>query len=263
MDADAARLWNLSVSSDPGHDFVQVMKLFGVRRGRPAHDDDLDFKRARRLDLGVGRMASAVLGHQRLNTLPFHEREFVGKRERTARKDQLVIRQGVDFRRPVDRTHDVAMLRRSRERGELQPALGEENRPSLSPKSHDGVVHGRDLDPAVIGLARPRGAGEHDERRAGRAAGRDRVGGYARSERMGRVDDGVDALSGEKRRQAFGAAEAADALGNRRLGRIDRRPRERQGRRNIGLIGDLPRERARLRGAAENEQAKALQWLAP
>ena len=109
----------------------QVMKRFGFRRGRPAHDDDLDFKRARRLDLGVGRAAAAVLGHQRLNTLAFHEREFVGERERTARENQLAVGQGVDFRRPVDRSHDVAMLRRSRERGELQPALGEENRPPL------------------------------------------------------------------------------------------------------------------------------------
>jgi hypothetical protein len=155
------------------------------------------------------------------------------------------------------------MLRRSRERGELQPALGEENGPPPSPKSHDGVVYGRDLDPAVIGFARPRGAGEHDKRRDGGAAGRDRIGGDARSERMGRVDDGVDVLSGEKRRQAFGAAEAADALGNRRLGRIGRRARERQDWRKLGLVSKSPRERACFRGAAENEQAKGLQWAAP
>ncbi len=171
--------------------------------------------------------------------------------------------QGVDLRWPVDRPHDVAMLRRSREGGELQPALSEENRPPLSPKSVDGVVHRRDLDPAVAGLARPGRAGEDDERRAGRAASRNRVRGHARSERMGRVDDGADALAREKRRQALGAAEAADALGNWRLRRIGRRPRKRQDWRNIGLIGNPPRKRARLRRAAENEQAKALQWAAP
>ena len=171
--------------------------------------------------------------------------------------------QGVDLRRPVDRPHDVAMLRRSREGGELQPALGEENCPRLSPESADGVVHGRDLDPAVVGFARPRGAGEDDERRAGRVAGSDRVGRHARSERMGRVDNSVDALAGEKRRQAFGAAKAADALRDWRWSGIGRRPRQRQDCRNIGLIGDPPRERARLRRAAENEQTKALQWAAP
>ena len=80
---------------------------------------------------------------------------------------------------------------------------------------------------------------------------------------MGCVDNGVDALAGEKRRQAFGAAEAADALGNWRLSGIGRRARERQDRRNIGLVSKPPRERAGFRRAAENEQAKALQWAAP
>jgi hypothetical protein len=80
---------------------------------------------------------------------------------------------------------------------------------------------------------------------------------------MGCVDNGVDALAGEKRRQAFGAAKAADASSDRRWSGGGRRPRQRQDCRNSGLIGDPPRERARLRRAAENEQAKALQWAAP
>ena len=88
-------------------------------------------------------------------------------------------------------------------------------------------------------------------------AGSDRVGRHARSERMGRVDNGADALACEKRRQALGAAKAADALGNRRLRRIGRRPCERQDCRNIGLVSEPPRKRARFRRAAENEQAKA------
>jgi hypothetical protein len=80
---------------------------------------------------------------------------------------------------------------------------------------------------------------------------------------MGRVDDGVDALSGEKRRQAFDAAKAADALGNWRVSRIGRGARERHDRRNIGLVGKSARKRAGFRRAAENEQAKAIQWAAP
>ena len=80
---------------------------------------------------------------------------------------------------------------------------------------------------------------------------------------MGGVDNGVDVLAGEKRRQAFGAAKAAGASRDRRRSRIGRRPRQRQDCRNIGFIGDPPRKRARLRRAAENEQAKALQWAAP
>ena len=80
---------------------------------------------------------------------------------------------------------------------------------------------------------------------------------------MGGVDNCIDALARDKRRQAFGAAKAADALGNWRRSRFGRRPRKREDCRNIGLIGDLPRKRARLRRAAENEQTKRLQWAAP
>ena len=101
-------------------------------------------------------------------------------------------------------------------------------------------------------------AGEHDKRRAGRAAGSGRVGRHARSERVGRVDHGVDVLSGEKRRQAFGAAEAADALGNRPPGAgLAVAPASDRIGANVGLVSESPRERARFRGAAENEQAKA------
>ena len=174
-----------------------------------------------------------------------------------------MIGQGVDLRRPVDRAHDVAMLRRSRERGELQPALGEKDRPPLRPESRDGVVHCRDFDPAVSGVAWPGGAGEHGERRAGGATGGDRVGRHARSERMGGVDDSADALAGEKRRQAFGAAKPADASRDRRWSGLGRGSRQRQDRRNIGLVSKPSRERARLRRSAENEQAKGLQWAAP
>jgi hypothetical protein len=80
---------------------------------------------------------------------------------------------------------------------------------------------------------------------------------------MSGVDNDVDGLAGEKRRQALNAAKPTDALRNRRPSGFGGRSRERQDWRNIGLIGDSPRKRARLRCAAKNEQAKALQWLAP
>jgi hypothetical protein len=80
---------------------------------------------------------------------------------------------------------------------------------------------------------------------------------------MGRVDDGADPLAKEKCAQALDAAEAADALRNGRSRRVGRRPRERQDRRDIGRAGEAPREGARLRRAAENEQAKARQGAAP
>ena len=249
--------------SYPGQDLLELVQSFRFRRGRLAHDDNLDLQRPRRLDLGVGRAPATVLGHQRFDPFALHQCEFVGERERAARQDQPAFGQRVDLRRPVDRPHDVAMLRRSREGGELQPPLREEDCSWGRTESVDSVVHGSDFKPAVAGLARPRSAGEYDERSIGRVAGSDGVGRDARSERMGRVDDGVDALACEKRGQAFGAAEAADASRDRRWSGVGGRSRQRQNCRNIGLIGDPPRKRACFRRAAENEQTKRRQGAAP
>jgi hypothetical protein len=80
---------------------------------------------------------------------------------------------------------------------------------------------------------------------------------------MGRVDDGVDALRLKIAGQTFAAAKAADAPRDRRWRRIRGRACERQGGDDIALISNPTRKRARLRSAAENEQAKALQWATP
>jgi hypothetical protein len=52
-------------------------------------------------------------------------------------------------------------------------------------------------------------------------------------------------------------------LGNWRVSRIGRGPRERHDRRNVGLVSKPARKRAGFRRPAENEQAKAIQWAAP
>ena len=116
-------------------------------------------ERAGRFDLGVGGAPAAVLGHQSFDPFALHELELIGERERSAREYELAMGQGVDLRRRIDRAHDVAMLRRSRECGELQPALGEEDCFRLGAERGDRLVDGRDLDPAIAGLARPRRAG--------------------------------------------------------------------------------------------------------
>ena len=251
------------MSAEPRHDRVEIMQRFGLGRGRATQDHDFDSKRARRFDLGVGRAAAAVLGHHRLHPLVTHERGFVIKREGPALKDERAVGQGADLLGSIDRPHDIAMLRGSRESGDLQPALREKNCSWGCPESVDGLLDRRDLDPAIVGAACPGGTGEDDERGTGRPAGCDGVGGHTPSERMGRVDNGVDALAHKKRSQALNAAEAADALGNWRPRRMRRGPCQRQDWRNIRLASKLPRKRARLRGAAEDKQAKAIQRAAP
>ena len=81
-------------------------------------------KHARRLDLGVGRAPAAVLGHQRLDALVPHQLEFVGEREGAAGENQPAVGKGVDLGRPVDRPHDIAMLRRAQRRRRAAAAPG-------------------------------------------------------------------------------------------------------------------------------------------
>ena len=80
---------------------------------------------------------------------------------------------------------------------------------------------------------------------------------------MGCVDHRIDALAREIGGEALGAAKAADAQRDRRRRGVRRRAGQRENRRDVALAGDAPRERARLRRAAEDEQAKALQAAAP
>jgi len=248
---------------DPRHNGVEVIQRFSLWRGRPAHDDHFDSKRARRLDLWIGGATAAVLGDKSFYPLALHERELIGEREGPAREDKLEVGKGVDFRGLVDRAHDIAMLRRSREGGELQPALGEENCFRCGPESADGLIDCRDFNPAIIGFAYPGGPAKDDERRIGCAAGSGGVGRYVRGERMGRIDDGVDALGIEIGGQTFGAPKPADPLRDRRRRRIGGRPRKREKSRDSVLIGDPPCEGARFQRAAENEQAKARHGATP
>jgi hypothetical protein len=77
------------------------------------------------------------------------------------------------------------------------------------------------------------------------------------------VDYRVDTLAGEIGGEALSATITSDTQRDRRRRGIRRRARQRQDWLQVGLVGDALRQRARLRRAAENEQAKALQATAP
>jgi len=80
---------------------------------------------------------------------------------------------------------------------------------------------------------------------------------------VGGVDDGVDLAVSKKRRQTLRPAETADPLRDRRGRRVGGRTGQRQLRVDARVAGQAAGERARFRGSAENEEAKALQGTAP
>ena len=177
--------------------------VLGFRRGRPAHHDDLDAKRARRLDLGVGRRRRRCSWSpaSRCRSRCISARSSASANG-PALEDELAVGQGVDLRRPVDRRargSDAAALARRR-RAAAGP--GQEDRSAAaSPSAATASSHRRDLDPAVAGLARPGRAGE-DDRAACRSRGRPRRRWRDIRAANGCVAsiDGVDALAGADRR---------------------------------------------------------------
>ena len=110
-------LRGLSMRVDPGQDSVEIVEGFGLGRGWPAHNDDFDRKRARRLDLGVGRASAAVFCHQRVDPLAVSSAR-VHQGQRTDRAQGSACDQARRRRPRADRSlarcSDVAALARTR-----------------------------------------------------------------------------------------------------------------------------------------------------
>ena len=83
----------------------------------PLHHHDRQAEIARRLDLGIGRRAAAVLADEEFDVFRAHQRFFVGEVEGAARQDQAMMRAGRRCRpaaRSRARDSDAAARRRRR-----------------------------------------------------------------------------------------------------------------------------------------------------
>ncbi len=253
--ADAALLRGRAMSLDPCQNLLEPRRLRGGRPSGSLNHHDRDAEDAGRFDLGVGRLAAAILGDHDVDVFGAHQRLFVGEAERSARQDQPMERQRVDVGGRFDRAHEIAMLRRAREGGELRTSLRQEHPAGLGTQRLRRRHHRPDLDPAVAALPRPRRAGEDEPRDARRLARLSRVARHARGERVGGVDHRVDPFGLEIVAQSRRPAEPADAPGNWRGRGIAGAPGQREDRRHVGAPGERGGQRAGLRRAAENEKA--------
>ena len=85
---DGAASWMLTprsygaraMSRDPRQRRVEIVGGLRLGRRRAAEHHDLEPEHARRLDLGVGRLAAAVLGDEKVDRVRAHQRCFVGER---------------------------------------------------------------------------------------------------------------------------------------------------------------------------------------
>ena len=182
------------------------------------------------VQLGAGAVTTGVLRNHMRNAVCREQHQIARHFEGPATKDDGAIRQRQWRFRPVDEAQQIKMLRLGGKGLEALTADGEKHADRLWRQRCDGGIDIRHIAPIVAGGCDPGRSREGDERRLGLRAGGHRVAADTRRERMCRVDDVRDALTGEILDEAVDAAKAACSHGERLRDR-------RRGAARIGISG--------------------------
>ena len=240
---------------EPRQDLVDALDAGCIRQRGPLQHDHGEPERARRRDLAVARGTAAVLGDDKRDALALHQRVLCGRIERAARDDVICVRQRKRRGDGVDAADDIVVLRRALKRHELVPPEGHEHAARVVSQRSDGAGDVVDLDPAVIGQARPGRPAQREEGNPRACGGVHRIGRDPRRIGMGGVDERVDAHRAKMIGEATGAAETARSHRHGLRGRGGGSAGERERHREVGARRQSGREQARFRRAAENEDA--------
>lgn len=212
-------------------------------------------KGAGRGDLGIGRLAAAVLGDDHIDLVSSQQRGFGFDGEGAAGEEILDRGRGQEWGDRVDAANEIVMLRGGIEVMGLLPTDREEDATGFRAKCCDGFLDRGDGRPAVAFDGVPANSFEPDQRRFGMIRRTFGIGGNLPGERMRRVDQQVYSIGCKVVGQSFRAAEAAGTDGNRLGCRIDRAAGERQGYVEIGARGKPARQFACVPRAAQYEDA--------
>ena len=234
--------------------------LDGFGGGDPAavaavdHDDG-KAERAGGGDLGIGRLAAAVLGDDHVDAMLAQKGDLIHDGEGAAGEEILDRRYGERWFDRIDAADEIMVLRSGIEVEGLLPADGEEHAQRCASERGDRIRERGHARPAIARGRLPSGAFEPDQRRAGlqgRALG---IGRNLSGEGVGRVDQQVDAVALKKGRQSLGPTESAGAYRYGLRRRIGGAAGERQRDIEIGPQRQPARQIAGLSGAAQNEDA--------
>ena len=234
--------------------------LDGFGGGHPAafaavDHDDRQAERAGGADLGIGRLAAAVLGDDHVDEVLAQKGDLVVDGEGAAGKQVVDRGRGEGWLDRIDAAHQIMMLRSGLEVEGLLPADGEEHAQRCASERGDRIRERGDARPAIARGRLPSGALEADERGAGLRGGALGIGRNLPGEGVGRVDQQVDAVALKKGRQSRGPTESAGAHRSGLRRRIGRPAGERQRDIEIGTQRQPARQIAGLGGAAQNEDA--------
>ncbi len=228
-------------------------RVYGARHRWPWRDErarnhhDREPERARGYDFGNGGAPARVLRQNRFNPMFAEQADVVSGGERPACLNDADMRQIGSFHRGIDKADYIGVLRRGQQLRQREAANSAEHDARLRPERGDGRRHIRHLDPSVFWQFHPGRAFDSQKRSAVYLGRLDGVAAHLAGERVGGIDQNIDAPVFEMADEPFYTAKSATAHRNRLSARRDRSARERQNRVEARIAGEQARQRARFR----------------
>lgn len=222
---------------DKGERVLHRCDGWDIRQGGALQHDNRKAKRARCLDLAIGRFPAAVFGDDHIDAVALEKRAVLSLGERSARGDvaRLWNRKRGVYR--IDAPHEIDVLRRSFEGLKLLAAERKEYTPRRFADGVDGTGDRLHLDPIIACDLLPGRAPQSDELDPGRARGLCCIGGNRGRIRMRGIDQNIDPLIAEIAGEALGAAETSAPHRHRLRRWLRGATRERQGHGELFALG--------------------------
>lgn len=240
---------------DHGKQFQDACRRRHCRQNRPADHHHLDTKRSCRGDLAVGRLATAVLGNDDVDTVLDQQTTLIRLVEGPA--SQQIVDMGNAERRldRVDAAQEIVVLGSRFENTNVLAPKRQENTPSGATERNGSICSIVHFRPAVTLLPFPAGAAQSQDRHTGKPRGFGGIVGNARRIGMRRIDQKIGLYTLQVGCKAFGAAEAADPRRHLLGNRVFRAPCQRKGQVDVGSCRQPTGQLPGLYGSAQDENA--------
>lgn len=212
-----------------------------------------DAQPSRRLDLCIGRRAAGVFGNDEGDTVIAQQGHFVVQRKGTASGDVTRVDNVERWLDRIDAANEIMVLRCCLEGQKFLTTEREEGVCAFrAESSHSTLDIGHAL-PVIIGLFFPSGALQRDKRNLGQSCGLDCVGRDTRRIRVRRIDQQIELVFGDERRQTARAAKASGAHRHGLRHRITGAASHGQKQPITGVFRQFSGQNAGIRRTAENE----------
>lgn len=222
---------------------------------RALDHDHLDSELPCRLYLPVGRVTAAVLGDDRLDSMPLQHLQLVLQAERAAAVDVADVRHGQRRLDGIDAADPVMMLPRRVRLMRLLPASRKEDTQRLGAKCSDGLRNAMYGKPVIAFDRHPRRTAQCKGRHSALNSRLRGIGGNAGREGMGGIDHQIDLFIDDIADKPLCATETAAAHRNGLRRRIGGSSGKRQNNVEISARGKRRRQRSGLGRAAEDQNA--------